>query len=559
MDNSISPSTLLGEKAYVGRIKDAKSANNLHNKKDFIHAIIYENTDENFDFLDLKKLVDDDHEGLVFYTNLVDRSKKKPPTWNRCMEVLKNKPPVGQDCVAVHDHPLSFGKFAELAYSQGILTNSDAFNTLKSRIAPPKEPPATLPPPTSSSSKRSKTGMSHTDAVKSGIDSAISMKRKLGLTAPPNMSSGAFQLINSTLGDSNVASNVVLGDEDHVHGELSREYWQGRALKAEEELKGLKEKLSVQNDELIEMRTDLCKSNSIKEGFAANADLAQMAVRETQALAAKPIIDGLLPQLSVIPKIVKIVESLNGKLNALENLPAMVKELGDLPTMVKALENLPAMVTALKTSFEASDEKSVEEDDARASESESMLCYQKRVLRILENFGFSHGCKELNVPGILTSIMSAVRHSPSSPDFSSSSAGQSILDTSKPPPRTLMTSGNDKNNYLLNQRNNNPAPGGLMPTPQYHGDFHPNHGHYGQPPHPSPYGPGPTHGYGPSTGYGPQQAPGYGAGHGSRYGADHAQGHGQGPPQGYGPPNQGAGHNGKRPYPFVDTQGNERK
>ena len=555
MGKTISPSTMI--KAYVGRIKDARSSSNLHNKRDLVHAIIYEDPNENFDYLDMKKLVQEDHEGLIFYTSLVDRAKK-PATWERCMEVLKNKPPVGQACIVVHDRPLSFGQFADLAYSKAILTNSDAFNTLKSRLSPPKESTPTLPSPKSSATKRSRTDVSHTDAVKAGIDTAIKMKKKMGLSAPGGMSSAALQLTTSTIDDSEVGSNVILGDVDQDHGELSREYWQGRALNAEKKIKKLEETVSVQKDELSELRADLAKSNSIKEGFAANADMAQIAIRETQALAARPIIDGLMPQLSALPKMSKNIENLNDKLNALENLPAMIKVLVDLPTMVKELENLPAVVIALKTSIEASNDRSVEADDARASESESMLCFQKRVMKTLDNFGLSHGSKALNVPGILSSIMSAVTNSSSSTDMSFSAGSQNILDTSKPPPRPPVTSGkNDPNNYLLNPRNNNPAPGGLMPTPQYHGDFHHNHGHYGQPSHPSPPGFGPPHGYGqgPSTGYGPHQTPGYG----TQRGAGQDQGHGHGPSHGYGPPSHGAGHNGRRAYPFVDSQGNEPK
>ena len=555
MDISISPSTLIKEKTYVGRIKDAGGNSNIHSKRDLVHAVIYEDPNENFDYLDMKKLVDEDHEGLIFYTTLVDRAKK-PATWKRCLDVLRNKPPVGQECTVVHDRPLSFGKFAELAYSKAILTNSDAFNELKSRLSPSAKSPPTLPPPTGSASKRSRTD---SDAVKSGIDSAIAMKKSLGLSVPPGMSTGAKQLTDSILDDS-VGSNVVLGDNDETHGELSREYWQGRALKAEEKLREFKEKLSVQNDELIELRTDLSKTNSIKEGFAANADLAQVAVRETQALAAKQIIDGLQPHLNVLPKMSKNIETSNAKLNAMETLPEMVKALGDLPKMVKTLLDLPAMITSLREAIEASNERSAEVEDARSSESESVLCFQKRVLKTLDNFGLSHQSKNLNIPDILSSIMSVVGHPSPSSDLSYPTAGPSIHDTSKPPPRAPGASGNtDANNYLLNPRNNNPAPGGLIPTPQYHGDYQPNHGHYGHPPPPPSHGYGPPQGYahGPSTGYGQglRHAPAGGPGQGPKYGAGSAQG----PSHGYGQPHQGVGNGGKRHYPFVDSQGNEQK
>ena len=66
------------------------------------------------------------------------------------------------------------------------------------------------------------------------------------------------------------------------------------------------------------------------------------------------------------------------------------------------------MPDCLKTSIEASDDRSAAADDARASDSETTLCFQKRVMKTLDNFGLSHGSKELNIPYILSSIMSVM-------------------------------------------------------------------------------------------------------------------------------------------------------
>ena len=82
MDTSMSSSSLLSAKTYLGRIKDPSDHVNLHNKQDFIHAIIFDNPKEDFDFMDLKKLVDEDN-GLILYTTLVDRAKKQQVTWGK--------------------------------------------------------------------------------------------------------------------------------------------------------------------------------------------------------------------------------------------------------------------------------------------------------------------------------------------------------------------------------------------------------------------------------------------------------------------------------------------
>lgn len=76
--------------------------------------------------------------------------------------------------------------------------------------------------------------------MRHGITAAISMNRDFDPSSLPQMSSSSMQLTNSN-GSSvavedvtgEVASNVVLNDTGLSHGELSREFWQGRALKAE--------------------------------------------------------------------------------------------------------------------------------------------------------------------------------------------------------------------------------------------------------------------------------------------------------------------------------------
>ena len=556
METKISPSTLLSVKTYIGRIKDPKDTANLHSKQDLLHAVIYDDPREDFDFLDLKKVIEEDN-GLTLYTTLVDRTKKNPVSWAKCVETLKNKPPVGRVCVTMHEHPLSFGSFADFAYSKGILTNSDAFNNMKSRISTtnPSGTALTLPPPTVPSCKRSD-GPSIT-AVKKGIDKAISLKKTFD-PAALNMSSAGKQLAFSSFVDSpHVGSNLVLGEKEGEYGELSREFWQGRALRAETEVKELKEKVATQKDELTELRNVLSKTNGLKEGFAANADLAQVAVRETQALAARAIIEGLKPEFSALPKITANLEALNAKINTLTKLPNMVKALENLPATIGTLVNLPTMVTALKASIDASTEQSSEKDDARASDSESLLCSINRANKLLANFGFSSESRAFNVPDAVSSILSQI--------MSEFSPTGKLHDTSRlPPPGPASSSRIAPDEYLLNPRNNNPAPGDLMPTPPGSGDFRHGHGHYPHPYQPAPtyvsaegHGPGTStgyaHGHGHGHSYGRRTPPAYGSGH---LGHDHSQGYRPGHAD---QQHHGGEHHGKRTYPFVDSQRNTKK
>ena len=294
------------------------------------------------------------------------------------------------------------------------------------------------------------------------------------------------------------------------HGELSREYWEKRALAAESKVKELEEKVAAQGDELLEIRAALRNSTNSKEGFAANADLAQVAVRETQALAAKAIIDGLKPQFNTLPKISQDIEALNSKL---AGIPDMVKALESLPEMVKAFAGLPTMVTSLKDSMDKAVEHSVEADDARSSQAETLLCATNRVLKLLAHYGFSNDTKGFNVPATVNSIRDQLGRSAPPIGPSSSASLNRDLDWSSPdysrPPPVLPAPGS----FLLDQRNNNlPPRGGLMP----------NHAGFG-------YGSA-------SCGHCPGNA------HGSGYGMPPSSQHGH-------------GHN-KRPYPFGNNSGN---
>ena len=167
--------------------------------------------------------------------------------------------------------------------------------------------------------------------MRHGITAAISMNRDFDPSSLPQMSSSSMQLTNSN-GSSvavedvtgEVASNVVLNDTGLSHGELSREFWQGRALTAESRAGDLEGHLAQRDEEILDLKSKLLASENAKERFRASSDLASVAVRENQVHAAQPIIEGLKPELSILPKIKEDVKVLDFKVAALEGLPAMV-------------------------------------------------------------------------------------------------------------------------------------------------------------------------------------------------------------------------------------------
>ena len=500
---SFPPNTVLDGKAYIGSIKDPKHRVTVHNKTDIFRAIVYADPKESFDYLDLKGLVMDSNK-LIFYTTSIDKTRR-PVSWQRCKDALKNKPAIGKDCICLYDEPLTFAQFAEAAYSNTVLTDSEGYNDLQARktasdhdevVDVPDDsvvnvddtPP--LPKPDGPACGRADS--SDLDAVKKGIETAASMRGSLNEVAKLSpMSSSEFQL-TSTGFVPEVASNVVLGDKDGTHRELTLEFWKNRALVAESRVEVLEEQIATKEDELKEMRAHVLDADNAKKRFGVNSDLAQVAVRETQALAAKSIIEGLKPQFSTLPKLVENIEALNGKLNALGDLPAKVEALQGL---VHTLDNIPAMVTALGKALDDSKEQSIEAEDSRVSDSEEFLCSQARLVKLLGRFGFSPDSVNVDVPKLISSLgsLGSVSSSVSMPTITVNcdcgcGVSWTSLDTSKPPPCALGSTQSSKlvvgatvvpddagtepqedlskdGGFLMNKINNNPSPTPLLPTP----------------------------------------------------------------------------------------------
>ena len=264
----------------------------------------------------------------------------------------------------------------------------------------------------------------------------------------------------------------------------------------------------------MRLRAHVLAADNAKKRFAVNSDLAQVAVRETQALAAESIIEGLKPKFDILPKLVENIEALNGKLNALVDLPAKVEALQGMSTMVRNLENLPTMVTTLGKTVDASKEHSIEVEDPRVSDSEEFLCSQSRLMKVLAHFGFSTDSEKVDVPKAVSSL-----------GVSGSGGSRLSPDVSRPPPSGLGSTSSSKSEYaalggydgsstesqrgvpmagdfLMGQMNNNLSQRPLLPTPTSPGGmylaqgqgamfFQPGHGPYffpGNGPH-GPHGP----------------------------------------------------------------------
>ena len=87
-------------------------------------ARIREPSSENFDYRDLKRVVEQDNK-LVLYATRIDRSIRDKFTWEKTLDELARHPPIGGVCVTFHDHPITFGEFVEAEAEVFCLTRLD--------------------------------------------------------------------------------------------------------------------------------------------------------------------------------------------------------------------------------------------------------------------------------------------------------------------------------------------------------------------------------------------------------------------------------------------------
>ena len=102
--------------AYVARIKDPQDLATIHKKQDFLHVVAYVDQDEGFDYMMLKALVEGNSNQFIFYTFTINKTDRTTFTWKQCLDALALNKSIGGSCVTFHDEPITFGKFALMAY-----------------------------------------------------------------------------------------------------------------------------------------------------------------------------------------------------------------------------------------------------------------------------------------------------------------------------------------------------------------------------------------------------------------------------------------------------------
>ena len=415
--------------AYIARIKDSSDDSNIHAKRDLLHVVAYDDPAEALDYMKLKNLVDNMNEGVILYSKVVNRKSRESFSWNQCLDELMGQPPIGDTCVAVHDRPISLGQMAKLAYEHHILRDMTGFNYLNSKLAPPTTVPApdvaeiTLPHPTGPAASR--TGGIPADldleAVRKGIEQAQSLQQGDGLDNAGGL-----------LGFEEEVANRV---DERVESEdgQSMEYWKARAFTAETDNVSLARQLQNVKTSNTQLKSKLSSSEDAKAKFSVQADLAATRFNEYTAISTEPVIAALKPKLDCLPMILETVKDLSTKVLALGEIPAQVKSVND------ALLALSEKMSDTGENFEMN----------RADDAETVICLVKRLDTVLAHFGFSSEVPPVNVPGVMSSLLSGTGKdvgvgSPSVHGYYTCGCGcgevvSTIVDLSRPPPALLAT------------------------------------------------------------------------------------------------------------------------
>ena len=127
---------------YVVRIKDPRDVATIHKKQDFLHVVAYVDQNEGYDYTMLKTLVEGNTNQFIFYTFTINKINRSTFTWKQCLDALALHRPIGDSCITYHDEPITFGKFAILAFDRHILHDSVGYNELVAQLNP--TPPALL-------------------------------------------------------------------------------------------------------------------------------------------------------------------------------------------------------------------------------------------------------------------------------------------------------------------------------------------------------------------------------------------------------------------------------
>ena len=294
---SCEPNKVFEGTAYVARIKDPEDVASVHKKQEFLHVVAYVDKKEGFDYKMLKNLVEESNK-FIFYTYTINKGNRSSFKWKQCLDALALNKPIGGSCVIFHDEPVTFGKFAMMAYDHHILQDSDGYNNLLKKLNPPA--PAHLPvanldhlPDASGPTVvRTVTFISDIEAVRKGIAQAEAM--------------------NDAASDDvgTVGANYVVNDKDVEHGPMSMEYWKERALIAEAKVDGLDKELIKEKDAVVRLQKELAVCGDSKQRYSVQADLASTRLSEYKAATAEPFVSAIKPELACLPVLAESVKEM---------------------------------------------------------------------------------------------------------------------------------------------------------------------------------------------------------------------------------------------------------
>ena len=118
---------------YVMCIRDPESSENVHARRDLLHAVAYQFPNENLDYGGARRIVESDNK-FTLYSKRIDKPNMTSFTWQQSLDMLACQPKQGDKCVVFHDFPLTLGAYLEMAYQKGVLSTSEGFNFLTSRM-----------------------------------------------------------------------------------------------------------------------------------------------------------------------------------------------------------------------------------------------------------------------------------------------------------------------------------------------------------------------------------------------------------------------------------------
>ena len=409
---------------YIARVRDPSSSGNVHAMTDLLHVVAVFDKKENFDYRDLKRVVEQDNK-LVLYATRIDRSIRDKFTWEKTLEELARHPPSGDVCVTFHDHPITFGEFVEIGYGRGILSDKTGYQYFRDRV--PSTDLGNSAQQLASDHKVDEVVLDHsggmiieiedeevgnmgetattvggkrdllTEAVNKGIGDSINFSIEGTSKEGPLVSSSLSQLtaassffdLDPALAINTGASEVV-NDKKGEETYLSMEYWKGRALRSEGAVTSLEEQIEKKDDTIYSLKSKLASSEDAKVRFAATADLAAIRVKEFRSDSSSSIVEGLKPQLDNFPKMFSLLKEVSGKLDALGEVPQMVKSVKDISDKV-----------ATKLEAEMDEVPKEANDDM-----EGVLCFMEKLGHLCDRFGFTPSSDAVNIPEAVLSLLS---------------------------------------------------------------------------------------------------------------------------------------------------------